>query len=229
MIIITIYIFLSLASLTTLLFFTNSSIYKYSYRVISKFITSSMFILICITSHLYYKNNILYYSLILSGLIFSLLGDLFLAFKPKMILSLDANFLLGILSFSLAHISYILAFNTLKILSLSVILAALILSSIMIIFLKNIKKLNFKSYFIPLYIYSLIICLMFCKGISLYTTDVSICGYIILSLGISLFVISDLILSFILFYKKTPKYFTSLNLITYYIGQILIALSVIFI
>lgn len=45
-------------------------------------------------------------------------------------------------------------------------------------------------------------------------------------MGAILFTISDMILCFVLFYKDCPKFMESINLATYYIGQMIIALSI---
>jgi len=48
---------------------------------------------------------------------------------------------------------------------------------------------------------------------------------ILIIIGACLFFLSDLILCFIYFHKKSPSYMTALNLLCYYVGQGLIALS----
>ncbi|MGL5694483.1 MAG: lysoplasmalogenase family protein [Peptostreptococcaceae bacterium] len=113
----------------------------------------------CITSRSIYKenNNFTYYYFTLNGLTLSLLGDVFLAFKPKIMNNFNIMFLLGFISFSLAHISYIVAFNSLIPITYIVLLTAFVLSCFVIIQLICNVKLNFGTYIIPCIIYVLII------------------------------------------------------------------------
>ncbi len=75
----------------------------------------------------------------------------------------------------------------------------------------------------------MIISFMVSKSISLLTLfNLNSKGISLIFIGAMLFFISDIILSFIYFYKKPAKPLVALNLITYYIGQGLIALSVLY-
>ena len=53
-------------------------------------------------------------------------------------------------------------------------------------------------------------------------------GSYLLLIGAFLFVLSDLVLCFILFNKYAKKYLSAINLITYYIGQFIIASTLMF-
>lgn len=218
---------LIIISLMSLIYLTYYPIKKY--KILAKSITSILFVLICINSYFYSKGDFEYFIFLLLGLIFSVLGDIFLAIESNHKTRLTKMFLYGLISFSLAHVSYICAFSHLNPLTLKDIICSLIISFILITSLKFKKGFDFKNLFVPSYIYCMIISLMFCKAMSLVTTNIHNFGFIVLIIGVILFVISDIILSFILFYKNHSKLLPALNLITYYIAQFLIASTVIFI
>ncbi|SCH65092.1 lysoplasmalogenase [Romboutsia sp. 1001713B170207_170306_H8] len=194
-----------------------------------KILASLLFLVICISSYLYSKSNFLYFILLLIGLFCSFLGDIFLGIQSKNKDTLGTQFIFGIISFSLTHIFYISSFSYIYPFNIKDLLLSFIMLFIIIAFLKYRKDFDFQDFFILSCIYAWIISLMFCKCIStclfLGKSTISV----ILIMGSSLFVISDVILSFIVFGKSHIKYLSIFNLITYYIGQILIASSVLFI
>lgn len=71
---------------------------------------------------------------------------------------------------------------------------------------------------------------MLCKAISLITVNsLNLIAKSLVIIGATLFLISDYLLSLFLLNKNCPKFISRLNLITYYLGQILIALSILYI
>ena len=197
-------------------------------KLYTKTTTSLLFVVLCIFSYLYSKGDIIYFSLLLAGLLCSLLGDVFLGIQSKDKRPLNKMFLLGLISFSFTHIFYISAFSHIYPLNIKDIFFSLLMIFIVIIFLISRKNFNFQGFFIPTCIYSILISLMFCKCISTSLFLGRSIVSLLLILGSTLFVISDIILSFIVFDGKNTNYISILNLTTYYIGQFLIASTVIF-
>lgn len=196
--------------------------------IILKFITSLLFIIICISSYLTHRGSILYFICIFTALFFSLIGDIFLAFPINISRGTNINFKRGLISFSFAHVFFAIGFITLISPSSKTILMFLIFLSAQLIILKSIKGFNFNGMLVFVIIYLSIISFML--STSLFTLNLITKNYgsIFVASGTILFFISDIILSFIYFYKKSPKQLIPLNLITYYIGQGLIALSLLY-
>lgn len=214
-------------SLFILIYFTYNP--KKYYRFIFKTTTSILFIFTAIISYVISPGNYYYFSLLVIGLFFSLLGDMFLALNiNNKDGSLNKSFFYGLISFSLTHIMYVLAFTHLSSFNILDLLIALILSFITISILKCNKNINFKNMFLPASIYSFIICLMTFESIKLVFLLKFNTGVYLLLIGALLFIFSDLVLCFILFNNKPKKILTGLNLITYYTGQFIIASTILF-
>ena len=214
-------------SIFILIYFTYKP--KKNLRFIFKAIASLLFISTGIISYIIFPKDYYYFIFILTGLFFSLLGDIFLALKIN-----DNNghfnkyFLYGIISFSLTHTMYIFAFCHLGFFNILDLLITLILSILIITVLKCNKSINFKNMLAPASIYSFIICLMTLQSIKLvFLLKFNLGTYMLLTCTL-LFILSDLILSFILFNTNHKKYLTAINLFTYYTGQFLIASTVLF-
>ncbi len=92
----------------------------------------------------------------------------------------------------------------------------------------KLMKIDFKSLAIMSYIYTFIIFTMVGLSVIVYINDLSQASLIFM-IGALLFGISDLLLAPIYFKEEKSKLFVVGNLGTYYLGQLLIALSIIFI
>lgn len=154
-----------------------------------------------------------YAFLIMSGLIFSLLGDLFLLYP-------DRYFNNGLYSFLAAHILYILAFNQ-NVNSYCGALALPILLYMTVVLKYLLPRLGGMKY--PVIIYMLVISTMVYSAwnTSIYFNN----GLDLILVGAILFAISDTVLAFNKFYKK----FTlaePIILSTYFIAQLLFAMSI---
>jgi uncharacterized membrane protein YhhN len=153
-----------------------------------------------------------WFMLIMIGLGFGFLGDLFLLGKKRI-------FAAGILSFILGHMCYIIAFNTMAqhitLLSLIPVLPA-------ILYLRYLKKhiSEEKSAIVPaLYPYFGVIVVM---CVSAFNVDLSVGRFPVYGLAGLLFCVSDALLiwgSFI----KSSKILQALVLICYYPAQIIFA------
>ena len=173
--------------------------------------------------------------LILNLSVFTLLSLLYFTYKPiknyrvysKTITSLLFLFF-GLISFSVTHIFYTSAFSYLDSMQLKELVLALLFSFIIMLYLKVYKKLEFNKLFIPSFIYCTLISIMYSKSLALLLKYKSNKGIIFLVIGTTLFIVSDFVLSFIIFDKNHNKALPAINLITYYIGQFLIASTVMF-
>ena len=209
-----------------LLIYFNYNPKKHFY-LIFKTLTSLLFILIALISYINSNTKEVFFYLILTALTFSLFGDVFLALYDKKNIALKGNFVKGVLSFAAAHILFSLGFLTLVPLSLRELVPFFILVFLSLIFLCKYKRFQFDG-MLPLVIaYDIVISFMVTRAFYLYRLiSVKPLGVSLLISGAALFLISDVILSFIYFDKKHPSCLSALNLFTYYIGQGLIALSI---
>lgn len=203
-------------SLTILIYLTYINSKKY--RVLSKTITSILFIAIAVFSYLNHNCNFSYFLLIILGLVFSLFGDVFLALNRDN----GKMFILGLFSFCITHVFYYIAFDRLTEFSMIYFLISIAFGSVVVIGMKLMKFLDFGKLFKIIVLYTYIISFMLFKAISLFAYHAVWSNLIIV--GAILFTISDMILCFVLFYKDCPKFMESFNLATYYIGQMIIAL-----
>jgi len=204
--------------------------------LIAKCVCSGLFILIGVFAMLAASNYTAYAVFMLVGLFFSFWGDYFLGISMK-----GKYFIAGMASFLIAHVFYIFAyfnaialiipgeifFNTVEIIAIAVLLSVLAIASLKL-------KLDMGVYKIPVYIYSVVIVTMLVKAFSLSIRIFSAGAKNALAIsaliagGALLFVISDAVLSLILFAGKDKRPMTVLNLITYFSAQILLASSIFF-
>ena len=154
-----------------------------------------------------------YAFLIMTGLIFSLLGDLFL-------LNPDRYFNNGLYSFLLAHILYIFAFNQ-NVDSYCGAIALPILIYMVIVLRYLSPRLGGMKY--PVIIYMVVISTMVYSAWNNSMNFSS--GINILLIGAILFAISDTVLAFNKFYKKF-KLAEPIILSTYFIAQLFFAMSI---
>ncbi len=219
-----IYFIIVLCTILLFLYLKTKNLY-----LVSKICGSSIFIYTAIFSYINNSTNFNYFILIFIALIFSFLGDVFLALKSKPLEKLDTMFFLGLTSFVITHIFYSSAFITLGSLNIFILILAVLVSLTLIIFFKSLKNFSFKNWIIPSYIYIFAISFMFCNALGLIKCNLNKTSLLLLIVGPLLLFISDFIISFILFFKNSHKLLRPINLITYYLGQILIALSIFYI
>ena len=188
---------------------------------IFKPLSTILVILVAIFSFFMVENYHLNYSCgIILALLFSFGGDVALMFKSK------SAFMIGLILFLLAHIVYSIVFTIFSGFVKADMISAtiLILLAIAIYFYLYSGLGGMK---IPVFCYVLIISLMMNRAISTFNGDFfKQIQAILISLGAGLFYISDLILAINKF--KTPFKYHRLNLIFYYSGQVLLALSTAF-
>ncbi|MGD9909134.1 MAG: lysoplasmalogenase family protein [Candidatus Izemoplasmatales bacterium] len=162
------------------------------------------------------------------GLGFGFLGDLVLALRS--LLPKDKNnkiIMLGTMSFLFGHLFYIRAMIEYIPFSWYPLFFSVVVTTLIFLFAKKIHT-KFGTLLIPSVVYSFI--LFFFVGQILFgfshLTDAPF--RITILIGSILFAVSDLILSQIYYNNKETKGFKTLNLVTYYLAQYLIALSLFF-
>ena len=153
---------------------------------------------------------------ILVGLLFSLIGDVFLIFPER-------YFTKGLIAFLVGHIFYIFAFLVPNGFNFTIwIFLPIVLLSIL--YLKIILPYSGKKT-LPIIIYIVIIAIMGWTALEGFYT-VQTMGTLFAAIGAILFMLSDSILA----YNKFRKQFYSAELIilsTYYTAQWLLALSIV--
>lgn len=154
--------------------------------------------------------------LIVSGLFFGMLGDIFLEFKDK--------FLFGMISFLIGHIFYSIGF-ALKFGVQSLLVFFAVYSFLIFLYFSILFK-NTGNLKIPILIYVLAIGTMFSFSFSPIFKEVYYLRFL-LPLAGGLFVISDFLIAIRMFVKDF-KYSEIIILGTYFTSQLIIALSNIF-
>jgi len=189
-------------------------------RVIGKMVASSCFLYIAFSSFWVTDvPNYLYPVMvgIIFGLVFSWFGDLFLLSRAPVI------FLLGLISFFLAHISYIVAFILVNV-DWFLTISALVVFAVPGIAIALWLRPNLGSMRFPVYAYMLAISCM----ISLATGAWAYSGLWNLPLGALLFYLSDIFVARDRF-KTSDKWNVLIGLPLYYAGQIFLASTLIWV
>ncbi len=165
---------------------------------------------------------------ILIGLTASIFGDLYLAGKDFKDKHEEGALFAGFGSFCVTQIMYLLGLIFLYGFTWwSFLIGGLI--TLIIILSERMLKLDFDKFRIIVAIYSILLMTVLGQSImSLALNGYTLAGLLFM-LGVIFFALSDLILSFIYFKKDTKDIVYTFNLLTYYIGQILIASAILFI
>ena len=192
-------------------------------KLIFKSIASILFVLTGIFSYIYSKSDSIYLIIIIA-LIFGMVGDIILDIKYFFPKYDNTIFLLGMISFLIGHIFYLVfLINKTNNILLSIFITLII--SIVLLFIVYKKVSASKSILILGGVYLTIIVLILVLSIVFGLTNINISNTIFM-IGMILFVSSDIILAFNEFGNNRKEWLVSFNLIIYYIGQSLIALSI---
>lgn len=162
-----------------------------------------------------------YSFIIMIGLLFGLIGDVFLA-PPYT----ETRFSIGASAFAIGHILFTAAFLTLDSIKLKDFIFTFILSGSFIYFITNNSSFELGGKLPIACIYSVIISFMFIESLGIFKfrkINSFFCYFTIL--GAFLFLISDIILTFKIFIPNPDPCFGIINHILYYTGQGMIALS----
>ncbi|MFK5981689.1 MAG: lysoplasmalogenase [Flavobacteriaceae bacterium] len=149
------------------------------------------------------------------GLFFSFLGDVFLLGKGELF------FILGLASFLIAHLFYIMMVVKLLVkTTIKEVVSVSIPYVIIFILLLNLLYEHLGGMKIPVIIYALVISVFGTVSLLLFIqkkTDV----YLVLVMGVFVFIVSDSVLAINMFYQK-EAYFSLVIMLTYVLAQFLI-------
>ncbi len=197
--------------------------------VFLKNITSIFFILTAACGIFHNPTQWKYGILIVIGLVFGMLGDIYLDQKwvyPKdMTMYLNAGFV----SFGIGHLFYIPAIllaSGMGVKDMLIPVIAGVLVGAGNLLLEKPMKQNFGKFKVIVTVYGFILAAMAAASVEA-AIKTGYTAFIVYAVGAVLFVISDLILSPMYFGegKNTPANFV-LNHVTYYAGQFMIAFSI---
>ena len=202
------------------------------FALILKTSSSMLFIMTAIVAVYYNKGDMRYGILIALGLVFSMLGDIWLDLKwiyPK-----DVKYFLygGFIFFLLGHVCYTSAMglsNGMTVLEfLPCLIAPAAVAGGMQLAAKPLR-LDFTGYRFITTLYSFFLTMTLSVSITLAVRTHGEVSQVLMSSGAFLFFISDFILSNTYFGKnKVSKPYIASNHAFYYAGQFLIAMSVFF-
>jgi len=163
----------------------------------------------------YYINTNVLNKHFVTGLFFSFLGDVLLLGSGEL------NFILGLLFFLIAHIFYILmVVKLLKSTKLSQVLIASIPYVLIFITLLTTLYSGLGDMKVPVIVYAITISVFGMSSLILFLQNKTR-TYLVLVLGVLVFIVSDAVLALNMFYKKQAIY-PLLIMSTYVIAQYLI-------
>ena len=164
--------------------------------------------------------------LVLVGLMLGAIGDVCLNLRFLITDGAKRAFMLGIASFLLGHVAYVLALVSCAPAALIYALpAAAVVSFFLIRFvLARIEvEGSIKTFGI---VYLCVVFLMACVALAMFLLEPQNTGRAIFALGGVLFAASDVLLVLGQFGRRTYRGFRALNLSLYYIGQVCICLTI---
>ena len=160
------------------------------------------------------------------GLVLGMAGDVFLNLPlcdPK---RKDLWFLAGLGSFLLGHLAYVYAlYRTDRTTSMIMIVSGAVISFALLMILQKKGIVKLDQMFVPAFMYAIVILFFEFQCFSWLIMELQPFT-ILLNAGSLLFVISDLILLFILFGNQNTRKMSCLNLSTYYAAQVCLATTI---
>lgn len=160
------------------------------------------------------------------GLILGMAGDVFLNLPPCDPDRKDLWFLAGLGSFLMGHLAYVYAlYHTDMPVSIMLLAVGAIIAFILLSMLQKRKIVDLDKMFVPAFLYAVVILFFEFQCLSWLVEEISTFT-VLLNAGALLFVISDMILLFILFGNRDTKTMSCMNLTTYYFAQICLATSI---
>lgn len=214
------YVFSALTGIFACIYAFNRHSDKLSSRLFFKSAASVMFVLVAVSLQTGAKEP--YFTLILIGLCFALVGDVFLVFTDR-----SSSFLAwGMVCFLVTHLLYISALFTKAALS---VYDAAFFASLMILAASvfSLRGVRFKKVHPAVYVYAAVLCAMTARSLSmLFSPQVSVTFAVFIAMGGVLFLISDVLLAVESFGGRLAKTVGVFSSFAYYLSQVLIALSV---
>ncbi|HKM29691.1 MAG TPA: lysoplasmalogenase family protein [Bacilli bacterium] len=200
-------------------------------RLALKLATSLWFVLLGIAAiFIQTDKNIKFSIIMLLGLIFGFLGDAVLGLRRTNSESNKAFFCVGLLAFMLGHILYSLAYFSFSSYPQYIYFLVALAVTVVLIVVVELTKVKLGYLRAPNYLYTYISSFLL-TTIVLAVIDGFTLGKTLALLGIVSFISSDVILNYLYFKELSPakfKIYKYINIVTYYVGQMLIALSIYF-
>lgn len=254
------YVFLGLGVISLGLFLFKRDKKSSVIAIAIKALTSIFFILtamFCFISNVSEGGKVAYNDLLpliflILGLVFGMIGDIFLDFKIYfktlnmrfLCLENDYDILMitGMSAFGIGHIFYISSSYTfypeLWLELIYSMLGAIVLVVLIFVISIKVMKMTFRKFLIPCIIYGFLLCAFVLFSIFRIIHEYSLANLLLL-IGSILFIVSDLILSITYFskeedYKKEgllnpeSRFMIIMNHTTYYAAQFLIAMAILF-
>lgn len=196
---------------------------KWTAAVILKGCASLLFVLLGFECSKVFANT-QFCKMVRIGLVLGLIADILLNLRFVFKAKGKIVFLVGILVFLAGHVLYLCALvptvnNVLIPIIVGVILSALLLKWI---FTKIEAEKAFKIFGV---FYIGVIVIMNCFAFANLAQDITNTRYIVFTIGAVLFLASDIVLILNTFGKESKRSLRITNLVLYYLGQILIAFS----
>ena len=195
--------------------------------------TSSIFFILCAVFAIYQTGASMFGLMILVGLVFGLIGDIILDIKVMYPEQGNEYFIFGTCSFMIGHFFYFasaliynidvlpnnILWNILASLGAAIVVTAIILLS------SKKMGMNFGKMKWLVAIYSVVLTFMTAFSISIAIFSPI---FWIFAVGMIVFLLSDLVLSMQYFGGRAEKVWIYVNHILYYLAQILLAVSILF-
>jgi uncharacterized membrane protein YhhN len=180
---------------------------------------------------LHESSNAIYATTMMLGLGCGFVGDLVLGLRRVYRNRKKEFFYAGLLLFFLGHILYITAFFHFNNVSFwSMLLVSIILTITMSV-VANKTQVAYGKAIIPVTAYMLVSSFVISLALLNFFKAYSFLSLVVF-IGAFSFVLSDFLLSYLYFKKmrtKTIRFFKAINIITYYLGQTLFAISVLWV
>ena len=222
------YVLLSLLIISCIL-------YVYFYERITKkqifiFKVSTSFFLLMFGLYIFYKEKIYesYNLFIILGLFLGFIGDIFLGLRNLFIKYKHLFFVIGIGFFMAGHVAYINAMFMLFKSSVVLLVVLVIMLLLFAIIFTSKTNVKFGKTILICHTYSLLSSIFLSVSLLNAIRLNTLIGFIIL-FGVINFVLSDFLLSYLYFAnlgKTKRKIFKKINIVTYYIAQAILAISI---
>ena len=222
------FIMAGLTSISAILFIYcryKSSIFR-SFGM--KAFSGVLFIITALTAYLVNPSNPIYATLIVIGGLFGLLGDVFLALKSIAPQHFKKLVGVGMLFFALGHVFYFVSILVSTTITIYPFIIALLPLTAAYFLLSSKMFSSIGVMKIPSLVYYYILSATLIQSIFGAVSGTATFS-VVFMIGTIFFFVSDSLLSFMYFAGAKHKAFSIVNLSTYYIAQILIALSILLI
>lgn len=220
------FVFMSAGILLQALFIKVEHDENYVLADILKGSAALMFVLIGLFGYKMNVNPSAFSFKIFLGLIFGMIGDILLNLRFVFPKNSQKIFLAGIAAFLIGHILYLIALIPYaKHLLMATVIGALLSTALLAYIFKTMEVKTAFKIFGVVYLSAVIVMTCFAIDAALFANSLSATVY---AIGAVLFTLSDIVLIFNTFSGVTRFSLRITNLSLYYLGQLLIALSLYF-